>query len=68
VSSWFQQPRIAFISFEYTSRSYYKYVDFLYINLYRSAAGFTCVICFFGWWYQRWLRGDLREVIEDIKL
>jgi hypothetical protein len=69
-SSWLQPApqRISFLYFEYTSQSYHDYTYNLDISLYWGAAAFTCIICFLGWWYQRSLRGALREVIEDIKL
>jgi hypothetical protein len=67
--SWVEpfSQRIAFINWEYTSQSYSDYMYFLNMGLYWGAAAFTCIICFLGWWYQRSLRGALREVIEDIK-
>jgi hypothetical protein len=68
-SSWLQprSKRIALIYFEYTNQSYLNYIYLLNISLHWGAAAFTCVICFLGWWYQRSLRGALREAIEDIK-
>ena len=59
--------RFVFIYFEYISQSYRNYMYLLNISLYWGAAAFTCMICFLGWWYQRSLRGALREIIEDVK-
>jgi hypothetical protein len=69
VSSWLDPPsqRPVFTGdVEYTSQSYQDNFDFLEKFLYWAAAIFTCVICFLGWWYQRSLRGSLRQVIEGI--
>jgi hypothetical protein len=68
-SSWFQPPaqRISFLYSEYTSQSHGEYANNLDISLCWGAAAFTCIICSLGWWYQRSLRGALREVIENIK-
>jgi hypothetical protein len=68
-SDWFRPPsqRITYLSSEFTSQIYHDYINILNTILYWGAATFTCIICFLGWWYQRSLRGALREVIEDIQ-
>jgi hypothetical protein len=68
VSSWLKpsSQRTAFLHYEYTSQDYHQFVHRLDTGLYWSAAIFTCSICFLGWWYQRSLRGALKEVIEDM--
>jgi hypothetical protein len=70
VSSWLEpaSKHQVMLHYEITSQSYQEYVDLLTVILYRSAAIFTCVVCFLGWWYHRALRVALRDIIEDIEL
>jgi len=70
VSSWLtpSQQRTVSLHYEYTSQGYQDYVDLLNTSLYGGAAIFTSIVCFLGWWYQRSLRGALRDVIENIEI
>ena len=57
--------RPAYVNIEFTSQDYQDYFIFVNTCLHLSAAGFTCVVCFLGWWYQRALRVALKDVIES---
>ncbi|CZR56469.1 uncharacterized protein PAC_06357 [Phialocephala subalpina] len=69
VSSWLQPSsrRTSYLHFEFISQEHSDFVHRLEKSLYGSAAVFTALLCFLGWWYQRSLRGSLREVVKSIE-